>query len=67
MSLFQRCVYIASDGGRVCRPLIIVDNGESKVTESHMKKLSVSIDILLVSLRQKMLVIDTISFEGWGS
>ena len=23
----QRCVYIASDGGRVCRPLIIVDHG----------------------------------------
>ncbi|CAM8947079.1 unnamed protein product [Rhodiola kirilowii] len=36
----QRCVYIASDGGRVCRPLIIVDNGKSRITETHMKKLS---------------------------
>ncbi|KAL9691069.1 hypothetical protein QQ045_011486 [Rhodiola kirilowii] len=36
----QHCVYIASDGGRVCRPLIIVDNGKSRISESHMKKLS---------------------------
>ncbi|PON73279.1 DNA-directed RNA polymerase, subunit [Trema orientale] len=27
----QRCVYIASDGGRLCRPLIIVEDGVSKV------------------------------------
>ncbi|PON86208.1 DNA-directed RNA polymerase, subunit [Trema orientale] len=35
----QRCVYIASDGGRVCRPLVIVDKGVSRVKEHHMKEL----------------------------
>ena len=32
----QRCVTISSDGGRVCRPYIIVENGQSKVTSEHM-------------------------------
>lgn len=36
----QRCVYIASDGGRVCRPYIIVENGRSKVTDTHIELLS---------------------------
>jgi DNA-directed RNA polymerase III subunit RPC2 len=36
----QRVVYIASDGGRVCRPLIIVENGRSKVKARHMKELA---------------------------
>ncbi|XP_024024074.1 DNA-directed RNA polymerase III subunit 2 [Morus notabilis] len=36
----QRCVYIASDGGRVCRPLVIVEKGMSKVKEHHMKELA---------------------------
>ncbi|KAG4304684.1 hypothetical protein PORY_001737 [Pneumocystis oryctolagi] len=30
-------VHIASDGGRICRPLIIVENGQSKVTSQHLK------------------------------
>ncbi|KAF4400699.1 hypothetical protein G4B88_001254 [Cannabis sativa] len=34
-----RCVYIASDGGRVCRPLVIVDKGIPRVKEHHMKEL----------------------------
>jgi DNA-directed RNA polymerase III subunit RPC2 len=36
----QRCVYIASDGGRVCRPYIIVERGQPKVTDAHMEMLS---------------------------
>ncbi|CAM6092659.1 unnamed protein product [Calypogeia fissa] len=35
----QRCIYIASDGGRVCRPLVIADKGISRVKEHHMKEL----------------------------
>ncbi|CAA6656402.1 unnamed protein product [Spirodela intermedia] len=35
----QRCVYVASDGGRVCRPLVIADKGVSRVKEHHMKEL----------------------------
>ncbi|XP_015905674.1 DNA-directed RNA polymerase III subunit RPC2 [Parasteatoda tepidariorum] len=32
----QRCVYIATDGGRLCRPYIIVENRKPKVTDEHM-------------------------------
>lgn len=35
----QRCVYIASDGGRVCRPLVIADRGVSRIKDHHMKEL----------------------------
>ncbi|KAF3434232.1 hypothetical protein FNV43_RR25335 [Rhamnella rubrinervis] len=35
----QCCVYIASDGGRVCRPLVIADKGISRIKEYHMKEL----------------------------
>ncbi|KAK9863933.1 hypothetical protein WJX84_006245 [Apatococcus fuscideae] len=34
----QECVYIASDGGRVCRPLIICDTGLPRVTNQHLAK-----------------------------
>lgn len=36
----QRCVYIASDGGRVCRPYIIVERGQPRVTDAHIEMLS---------------------------
>ncbi|XP_074296012.1 DNA-directed RNA polymerase III subunit 2-like isoform X2 [Silene latifolia] len=36
----QRCVYIASDGGRVCRPLVIADKGVSRIKEHHMQELA---------------------------
>ncbi|GAA5896402.1 hypothetical protein JCM5296_002722 [Sporobolomyces johnsonii] len=39
VNLQQQAIHIASDGGRICRPLIIVENGESKVKEGHMKML----------------------------
>ncbi|XP_058743798.1 DNA-directed RNA polymerase III subunit 2-like [Vicia villosa] len=35
----QCCVYLASDGGRVCRPLVIADKGISRVKSYHMKEL----------------------------
>ncbi|CAN6586820.1 hypothetical protein ACFX13_014177 [Malus domestica] len=35
----QRSVYIASDGGRVCRPLVIADKGVPRVKEHHMQEL----------------------------
>ncbi|XP_074347790.1 DNA-directed RNA polymerase III subunit 2-like [Apium graveolens] len=35
----QHCVYIASDGGRVCRPLVIADRGVSRIKDRHMKEL----------------------------
>lgn len=51
--ILQRCVYIASDGGRVCRPLVIVEKGMSKVKEHHMKELAVS--HLFVPLLEKII------------
>ncbi len=32
----QRSVFIASDGGRLCRPYIIVENGRSLVRQKHI-------------------------------
>ena len=38
--LKTRCVYISSDGGRLCRPYIIVDpNGKPRVKNKHIKRL----------------------------
>jgi DNA-directed RNA polymerase III subunit RPC2 len=36
----DKCVYISSDGGRICRPLIIVTKEESKLKEKHIDELS---------------------------
>jgi DNA-directed RNA polymerase III subunit RPC2 len=46
----HRVVYIASDGGRICRPMIIVDRGVPRVTDAHMK----------VSLRPPRLLLNRI-------
>ncbi|XP_031570048.1 DNA-directed RNA polymerase III subunit RPC2-like isoform X2 [Actinia tenebrosa] len=35
-----RSVNIAADGGRVCRPYIIVDKGQPRVTDKHIKELN---------------------------
>ncbi|XP_062500970.1 DNA-directed RNA polymerase III subunit RPC2-like isoform X2 [Corticium candelabrum] len=35
----HRCVNLASDGGRVCRPYIIVKKGRSQVTSQHIERL----------------------------
>ncbi|KAG6476795.1 hypothetical protein ZIOFF_066043 [Zingiber officinale] len=39
----QHCVYIASDSGRVCRPLVIADRGISRIKDCHMKELQLGI------------------------
>eukprot|EP00002_Diphylleia_rotans_P011026 TRINITY_DN2189_c0_g1_i1.p1 TRINITY_DN2189_c0_g1~~TRINITY_DN2189_c0_g1_i1.p1 ORF type:complete len:798 (+),score=130.37 TRINITY_DN2189_c0_g1_i1:142-2535(+) len=33
----HKAVYISCDGGRVCRPLIVVENGVSRITRYHMR------------------------------
>eukprot|EP00794_Sanderia_malayensis_P007070 gene7070-7865_t len=35
----QRCVYISADGGRMCRPYIVVKKGVPLVTQSHIDEL----------------------------
>eukprot|EP00026_Physarum_polycephalum_P001126 Phypoly_transcript_01127.p1 GENE.Phypoly_transcript_01127~~Phypoly_transcript_01127.p1 ORF type:complete len:1105 (+),score=124.69 Phypoly_transcript_01127:86-3400(+) len=35
----HRCIYIASDSGRMCRPLIIVNKGKPAITSKHIKEL----------------------------
>ncbi|WWD16953.1 hypothetical protein CI109_101385 [Kwoniella shandongensis] len=35
----QKVIYIASDGGRICRPMIIVENGRPRVTTEHVRLL----------------------------
>ena len=36
----NRCIHIASDGGRVCRPYIIVEKGQPRVTNRHIEELT---------------------------
>ncbi|KAL0488000.1 DNA-directed RNA polymerase III subunit RPC2 [Acrasis kona] len=37
----HRCIYISSDGGRICRPLIIIDKkGKPKITDKHLEELA---------------------------
>jgi DNA-directed RNA polymerase III subunit RPC2 len=38
----QKAVHIASDGGRVCRPLLVLENGRLLLTEHHIKNLSIN-------------------------
>lgn len=35
----HNAIHIATDGGRICRPLIVVENGESLVKNEHIAKL----------------------------
>ncbi|XP_070566303.1 DNA-directed RNA polymerase III subunit RPC2-like [Ptychodera flava] len=48
----QKCVYIATDGGRVCRPYIIVRNGKPKVTSEHINELTLGFRSFEDFLRQ---------------
>jgi DNA-directed RNA polymerase III subunit RPC2 len=41
----QQAVHIACDGGRICRPMIIVENGRSRVKPIHMKVRSSSLPL----------------------
>lgn len=35
----HRTIYLSCDGGRICRPMIIVENSKSRVTTEHIKLL----------------------------
>jgi DNA-directed RNA polymerase III subunit RPC2 len=37
VNLHQQAVHIASDGGRICRPMIIVENGAPRVRPHHIQ------------------------------
>ena len=39
LNLAQKTIHIASDGGRLCRPLIIVERGRPLVTQDHIDEL----------------------------
>ena len=39
-NISRRSIYIASDGGRVCRPYVIIKNGKSTVTAKHIEYLT---------------------------
>lgn len=39
-SHLQRTVYIHTDGGRLCRPYIIVENGQTLVKQKHIEELN---------------------------
>uniref|UniRef100_A0A1A7W707 DNA-directed RNA polymerase subunit beta n=2 Tax=Iconisemion striatum TaxID=60296 RepID=A0A1A7W707_9TELE len=39
-NLTDRCVYISSDGGRLCRPYIIVKKSQTMVNNKHIEDLS---------------------------
>ncbi|KAH1027324.1 hypothetical protein HUJ05_000854 [Dendroctonus ponderosae] len=39
VNFLHKCIYISSDGGRLCRPYIIVQKGQPLVNQSHMTEL----------------------------
>lgn len=39
----RRAVYIASDGGRVCRPLLVVENGRTRLTKTHLDQMALGV------------------------
>lgn len=40
LNIVQKAVYVSSDGGRVCRPLLIVDDkGKLRLTQQHIDRL----------------------------
>ncbi|XP_050307639.1 DNA-directed RNA polymerase III subunit RPC2 [Anthonomus grandis grandis] len=38
-SFLHKCIYISSDGGRLCRPYIIVEQGRPLVSQHHINEL----------------------------
>jgi hypothetical protein len=45
LNVVQKAVYVASDGGRVCRPLLIVENGKILLTQKHIQRLGKSLEL----------------------
>ena len=46
----HRCVNIASDSGRVCRPLLVVERGALRLRPSHMAELQVRAHSIVATL-----------------
>ncbi|RYH19425.1 DNA-directed RNA polymerase subunit B [archaeon] len=45
LNVIQKGVYIASDGGRVCRPLLILDQGKLKLEQKHIEQLGKTVSL----------------------
>jgi DNA-directed RNA polymerase III subunit RPC2 len=45
LNLVQKAVYVASDGGRVCRPLLVVEAGKILLTQEHIRRLGNGIQL----------------------
>ena len=45
LNKIHKAVYVSSDGGRVCRPLLIVDRGRIKLTQKHIERLGVDLTL----------------------
>lgn len=43
----QKTINISADGGRICRPLIIVEDGIPKVTQKHLEVIIISLLFIL--------------------
>lgn len=39
LNVVQKAVFISSDGGRVCRPLLVLEDGKLKLTQRHIDTL----------------------------
>jgi len=52
----QRAIHIASDGGRVCRPLLIVDDktGRPRLAQKHLESLAMGVMDIRDLLRQNI-------------
>jgi DNA-directed RNA polymerase III subunit RPC2 len=48
----QKAVYVASDGGRVCRPLLIVHEGRPMLRAEHMSQLAMGLRTLYDLMRE---------------
>jgi DNA-directed RNA polymerase III subunit RPC2 len=48
----QKAVYVASDGGRVCRPLLVIQNGRPMLTAAHMAELTMGLRTLQDLMRE---------------
>lgn len=62
-SHLHRCVYISSDGGRLCRPYIIVQGGVPLVTDRHITELEKGIrsfEDFLHDGKRKLVIVYTV-------
>ncbi|CAF1688080.1 unnamed protein product, partial [Adineta ricciae] len=60
----QRVINISSDSGRLCRPYIIVENGEPKVTNAHIQELVLGQRTFVDFLRQGLVEYLDVNEEG---